>query len=99
MIVLERPPKVTSDLPDANELIKDARQRQHRRRLVLILLAIVVIAGASTAVALVTNSPAAENVIRPSTKPKIAGPPRGRVPSRSNSPDPSPSAQVVLCTS
>jgi hypothetical protein len=83
MIVLE-PRQTTTDIPeahgvDAEALIKEARERQRRRRLVLILLAIVVIAGTSTAVALVTNSPTAHKVTAPSTKPKIAGPPLGRV--------------------
>jgi len=60
--------------PDAEALIKEAGQRQHRRRLVLAVVAIVVIAGASTAVAILTNRPSAHNVGVPSSKPKVAGP-------------------------
>ena len=74
----------TTDLPDAEALtaealIKDARQRQHRRRLVLVIIAIVVIASVSAAVALVTNRLAAHNATATSNKPKVAGPPMGRV--------------------
>jgi len=83
MIVLEPRQTTTSprdtEAPIAEALIKEARHRQHRRRLVLVVIAVVVITGASTAVALVTNSPAAHKVTVPSTKPKVAGPPLGRV--------------------
>jgi hypothetical protein len=84
MKVIDEPRKATTDLPEVQglgteALIKEARQRQHRRRLALLVVAIVVIAGASTAVALVTNSPAAHKVTAPSTKPRVAGPPMGRI--------------------
>ena len=45
MKVIEEPRQVEIDLPDAEALIKEARQRQRRRRLlisILLLLAMVV---------------------------------------------------------
>jgi hypothetical protein len=46
---------------------------------VLVIIAIVVIAGASTAVALITNRAAAKSVASPLSKPTVAGPPMGRI--------------------
>lgn len=76
MKVSEVPRQATTDLPAAEALIKEARQRQ-RRRWLLVIIAILVIVGVCTAVAMVTNRPAAHNVTAPASKAKVAGPPMG----------------------
>jgi hypothetical protein len=56
MKVIEKPRQATTDLPDAEALIREARQRQRRRYSVFAVIVVLVIAGASTAVAIVTEA-------------------------------------------
>jgi hypothetical protein len=84
MKVFEAPRQVTTDLPEADALaaealIKEARQHQRRRHTGFAVVAVLVIAAASTAVAMVTNHPAARKVASGPTKPRVSGPPTGRV--------------------
>ena len=46
MKVIEEPRQATRDLPDAEALIKEARQRQHRRW-VLVMIVMVLVASAT----------------------------------------------------
>ncbi|MGO9582800.1 MAG: hypothetical protein ACLP36_08340 [Acidimicrobiales bacterium] len=79
MKAIEELRQATTDLPDAEALIREARQRQRRRYSALAVIIVLAIAGAFTAVATLTSRPAAHEVTASPAKPKLAGPPMGRV--------------------